>query len=280
MTTRKSDFIAYLQVTQDDLCLLDVCRALLQQGVQHFALFQPTHYWSGEPVPLKFHAELESVCLKLHSEGANVILNRVEVAPFISAKRIDTETKFRNHCLSVLRKMDFDHVLIVDGDELWVPGAFDTVRRYVHRGSRALCVGMIPVVGLPPYPVEGSKDFATVYIGPEVTFTCCRTPSVSITTLKNRLIYHFTGVRPTMDETILKHRRSGHYDDPRYDYEGWLKNRLPNLKPGDKNIHFYRSFQIWPKLRDWAPGELEKLPASVKNLCRSNTAESKSPATS
>jgi hypothetical protein len=261
---RAKNFIAYLQVVKDDLCLFEVCEALLKQGVIHFAFFQPSHYWSGEIVPDAHKEEILAIIRRLSAGGANCYFERRDVAPFIRPKRIDTETGFRNSCIARLRKLKFNHILIVDGDELWFPGSFAKVLRLVNLGARAISAGMIPVVGIPPYPVEGALDRATVYVGPGVTLINCRQPRiVHVSIIKEPLLYHFTGVRPTMEENILKHRRSGHYDDPAYDYEGWLKNRLPNLKPGDKDIHFYRNYQIWPGLRDWFPGEKELLPASV-----------------
>lgn len=252
----------------------------MREGVKYLAFFQPSHYWSGEPVPMEFFDDIKGVCDVLRAEGAACYINRVDVTPFLKPVRIDTETGFRNHCVDELRELGFEDILIVDGDELWVPGTLSLVQEQIDLGARAISVGMIPVVGLPPYPVEGALDTATVYIGPGVRLRCCRSPECPLVGIKKRLIYHFTGTRPSMDATVLKHKRSGHYDDPAYDYDGWLKDRLPNLKPGDKNIHFYRAMQIWPSLREWKPGELEKMPVNVQNLCRTNTEVSTSPATS
>jgi hypothetical protein len=66
-----------------------------------------------------------------------------------------------------------------------------------------------------------------------------------------------------MDEIIAKHRDSGHYDDPEYDFEGWLRNILPNIKPGMKNVHMYRGYQIWPEIREWTREEFDNIPSSL-----------------
>lgn len=260
---RPRDFVAYMQVVKDDICLQSVCNELWNQGVEHFAFFQPSHYWSGEVVPPEYTAELEAVLEHLNRLGANVYLERTSLEKFWCEMRIDTETKYRNYCIERLQKFGFKHVLIVDGDELWIPGALNRVRSIVARGAMAISVGMIPVVGIPPYPIEDAQDKATVYVDSRVRMEHCRKPKCPLFQVKDRLIYHFTGVRPTMQENIKKHERSGHFDDPKYDYAGWLAKGIWNIKPGDTNVHFYRHAQIWPKVRDWKPGEKEKLPKAI-----------------
>jgi len=122
---------------------------------------------------------------------------------------------------------------------------------------------MIPVIGLPGYPIEFAQDLAVVYIGGNLNFKSCRTPTIRQTIIPFPRIYHFTGTRRTMEETIVKHRRSGHYDDPDYDFEGWIKNILPNVQPGLKNAHMYKKYQIWPSVRDWRSDEVSQIPSSL-----------------
>jgi hypothetical protein len=66
-----------------------------------------------------------------------------------------------------------------------------------------------------------------------------------------------------MQEIIDKHRTSGHYDDPAYDFEGWIANTLPNAKPGLINAHMYRPYQIWPRVRKWTKYEIDDIPESI-----------------
>lgn len=260
---RPRDFVAYMQVVKNDICLQSVCNELWNQGVEHFAFFQPSHYWSGEPVPEGYTAELEVVLEHLKKLGANVFLERTPLRPFWRTERIETETAYRNYCIEKLETLGFKHVLIVDGDELWIPGALNRVRQLVARGAMAISAGMIPVVGIPAYPIEDSQDKATVYVKSSVRMRHCRAPNCPLLQIKDRLLYHFTGVRPTMSENIKKHERSGHYDDPKYDYKGWLNGGLQSVAPGKKNVHFYRTMQIWPSVRDWKPGEKERLPKEI-----------------
>jgi hypothetical protein len=74
-----------------------------------------------------------------------------------------------------------------------------------------------------------------------------------------------------MEEIIQKHKDSGHYDDPDYDFQTWLDKVLPNIKPGfvydwgngNIGLHFYKKYQIWPKVRHWMDAELSEMPKSL-----------------
>ena len=46
-------------------------------------------------------------------------------------------------------------------------------------------------------------------------------------------------------------------------FEGWLKDILPNVKPGLKNAHMYKKYQIWPSVRDWRSDEISHIPNSL-----------------
>ena len=74
-----------------------------------------------------------------------------------------------------------------------------------------------------------------------------------------------------MEECVKKHRRGGHYDDPEYDFEGWLKDKLPNIKPGMKDAHMYKPRQIWPRVRAWRPDELAAMPEVVRSYLGTET---------
>ena len=76
------------------------------------------------------------------------------------------ETRVRNASLKWVRKHGSHHVLIVDGDELWLRGTLNIVRAAAERGVAALALRMIPAIGLPALPIEGATDLAVVYIGP------------------------------------------------------------------------------------------------------------------
>ena len=258
-------FAVYMQVTQDDLCLLEVCRRLLSEGLRDFFLAVPNEYWSGEPVPQEKSDSLKPVIEALLAEGANVQVKHFSVADYRVANdsRIVVETRVRNDSLAWIRKQGFQHILIVDGDELWMPGTLDLIKPFINQGHSAISVKMIPVIGNPGYPVDDAQDVAVVYIGPKCNFRTCRTPTAQQTIIEQPRIIHFTSVRRTMEENIAKHRRSGHYDDPDYDFEGWLKDKLPNARPGMADAHMYKRYQIWKKVRAWRPEELAIIPSTI-----------------
>jgi len=260
-------YVAYLQVTKDDLCLLDVCNRLVEEGVHDFCFCQPDRYWSGEPIDAQDSAEVAKVAETLAAQGQTVhrkIFN-VDSFQFPGDTRILVETRVRNDSLRWIRSLGYRHVLVVDGDELWVRGTLSIVKGYVEQGHKAISVHMVPVIGQPGYPVDAATDVAVVYVGPDIVFKVCRSPYVPQTIVYRPLIYHFTGTRKGMEECVKKHRRGGHYDDPDYDFEGWLKDKLPNIKPGMKDAHMYKPRQIWPSVRAWRPDELAQMPEVVRS---------------
>lgn len=259
-------YVAYLQVTKDDICLLEVCQRLVDEGVRDFAFCVPDKYWSGEVINEADRKEVLRIIesLKLLNVTVHTQLIDVDSHVVTGQSRIQTETRVRNASVAWIKKLGYKHVLIVDGDELWIPGLFNIVKGYVKQGHKVVSVRMIPVIGLPGYPVEGATDLAVVYVESSCVFESCRTPFMQQTRVPRPLIYHFTGTRKTMEETIVKHRRSGHYDDSDYDFEGWIKNKLPNIAPGMKDAHMYTPYQIWPNVRAWRQTELDLMPATLR----------------
>jgi hypothetical protein len=262
---KNDEFVAYMQVTQDDLCLLEVCKRLAEEGVKIFFFAQPNEYWSGEAIDTVYTGEVDKVAEQVRALGLTVHQKTFDVKKyrFTGDDRLTVETRVRNDSLAWVRSLGYHNILIVDGDELWMRGTLEMLQPYIEQGHTAISTYMIPVIGLPGYPIEMAQDLAVVYIGGTIIFKSCRTPTVRQTVIPFPRIYHFTGTRRTMEETIRKHRRSGHYDDPDYDFEGWLKNILPNVKPGLKNAHMYKKYQIWPTVRDWRSDEIQQLPVSL-----------------
>jgi len=262
----KTTYVAYMQVTKDDLCLLDVCRRLMTEGVQDFCFCEPDRYWSGEAIEPADTEALAKVIETVKADGATVHHRKFHVEQFQVAldTRIQVETRVRNESLRWIRSLGYQHILVVDGDELWIPGTLGLIQKYVEQGHKAIACQMIPVIGFPGYPVDFATDLAVVYIGETVTFSSCRSPYIPLSRIPRSLIYHFTGTRRTMEETIAKHRRGGHYDDPDYDFEGWIKDVLPNIAPGLKNAHMFKPKQIWPTVRAWKKQELEQMPEAVR----------------
>ena len=267
-------YVAYLQVTKDDLCLFETCKRLMEEGVTTFFFAQPDAYWSGEPVEPEAQADVARIVAQLTDAGADCHCKTFQVADyrFDGDDRIKVETRVRNDSLSWIRSFGYERILVVDGDELWMPGTLKLIKPYADQGHGAICTYMYPVIGLPGYPVDTASDVAVVYIGNGVNFKSCRTPSCHQTLIGMPRIYHFTGTRRTMEETIKKHRRGGHYDDPDYLFEEWIEKVLPNIKPGfthkwpngQVGLHMYRRYQIWHNLRHWRVDEWQMVPDSLK----------------
>ncbi len=259
-------FAVYMQVTQDDFCLQEVCDRLFDEGCRDFFFAVPDTYWSGETVPAEKAATLQPIFEKVLARGASVHVKAFVVAKYRMShndSRLVVETRLRNDSIAWVRKAGFEHILIVDGDELWLPGTLDMIKPFVRQGSLAVSVRMIPVMGTPGYPVDGASDVAVVYIGPKCNFRSCRTPTVQQVIIETPQIIHFTSTRRTLDENIAKHRRSGHYDDPEYDFEGWMASKLPNARPGLKDAHMFKPYSIWREIRAWRPEELAIIPSTL-----------------
>lgn len=261
-------FAAYIQATKDDFCLFEVCHRLFVEGVTDFFFCVPDEYWSGRVTPPEDINQVTAIARKLADMGANANVKMFDVGKHRQPGRIlaDVETQVRNDSLQWIRDSGFEHIVIVDGDELWKKNYFLNMKKFVAEAKpEALALGMIPTIGLPGYPIDGAEDLATVYVGPGVKFKCCRGPDTNncIQLRDVRAIIHFTATRRTMQEIIDKHRTSGHYDDPAYDFEGWIANTLPNARPGMVNAHMYRPYQIWKVVRKWYRSEIEQIPHSI-----------------
>lgn len=269
-------FAVYIQATKDDFCLYEVCRRMMDEGAHDFFFCVPSQYWSGKATPLEEIAQVRSIADRIKAEGASVNLQVFDVSQyrFPGDSRIAVETRVRNDTLGWIRRSGFQHILIVDGDELWVKGLLEKVKDVVLT-SKPSCISapMIPVVGFPGYPVHQASDRAVIYIDGTTTFRECRSPATEHFLLNNGIVIHFTACRKTLQEVIDKHRASGHYDDPEYDFEGWIKNVLPNLKPGWKGAHMYRRYQIWPTVRNWTTEELTHIPQNLHQYLGEAVAE-------
>lgn len=260
------DFAVYMQANRDDLCLNEVCQRLFDEGLRNFFFCIPDEYWSGKPT---LETDIKQVLLaarKLRDQGANAETKVFKVGTFRfpGDSRITIETRVRNDSLAWVRQNGFNHICVVDSDELWPKGSVAVLTDVIKTSSPlAISLPMIPVVGFPGYPVNNAQDRVISYVGEGCIFRDCRTP-IGPVMYENRItVYHFTSVRRTMEETIEKHRQSGHFDDPDYDFAGFIKDTLPSVKPGMRNIHMFKRYQIWPEIRAWKPEDLAHIPRPI-----------------
>jgi len=259
-------YCVYTQAIKDDFCLLEVGKRMLEEGVSTFFFHIPDAYWDGRPTPQEDIASVQGVADSLRELGAEVNVALCNVAKYRQdGLRVNLETQVRNEAMNWITSSGFKHILIVDGDELWKRGLLNLVDKLVEKENPAvISTGMIPVVGLPGYPIDSARDKVTVYIRGDTRFSECRTPAGIQREIPGYLVYHFTATRKTNEEIVAKMRTSGHYDDPSYDFEGFIQNTLPNIKPGMRDVHFYKHFQIWPTIRVWTPSEFEDMPMSIR----------------
>lgn len=259
-------YVAYIQATCDDISLNEVVGRLFDEGIRDFFFCIPNEYWSGEINTEEGIEQVKAAAAILTNRGANVLTKVFDVSlyRFEGDSRIAVETRVRNDSLEWIRGEGIEHICIVDGDELWAVGTLDKIKGLVKKCQpHAINIPMVPVVGLPGYPIDRARDRVVSYVSGKIVLRDCRTPIGIQQPLDSTCVYHFTGTRRTMDEIVDKHRRSGHYDDPSYDFEGWIKNILPNIKPGMKNIHMYKNYQIWPAIRNWTLKEYMDIPESL-----------------
>jgi hypothetical protein len=259
-------YAVYIQATKDDFCLQDVCNRAMQEGISHFFFCVPNQYWSGKVTPPEDIAQIQAVHDELNRRGAKSQLTVFDVENYKAPgrPRIEVETHLRNDSLAMIQSAGFDHILIMDGDELWVPGLLKRVDDEVRRRQpQSLQCRMVPVVGLPGYPINDAKDTITIYIHSENRFRDCRSPLGMGFLMEFYGVVHFTACRKSLDEIAEKHRQSGHYDDPDYDMEGWIQNILPKVRPGMKNVHMFKKWQIWPEARNWTAEELNYIPSHL-----------------
>jgi hypothetical protein len=267
-------FCAYIQATRDDFCLYEVCERLIEEGVCDFFFSVPDEYWAGRPTPPEHIEQVRDIARRVRQLDVHVevMVHKVKTYRFAGDTRLRVETRVRNDALAYIRKKGWEHVLIVDGDELWKRGALSILKQVLERWHpTAINCRMIPVIGLPGYPVDGATDVAVVYINSSTPFQECRTPIGEQFRIVMPLVIHFTGTRRTMQEIIQKHEDSGHYDDPDYDFKEFIENVLPKVRPGYvhtypngmKGLHFYKRYQIWPGVRNWMDAEVAEIPESL-----------------
>jgi hypothetical protein len=267
-------FAVHVLAARDGFCLRESVASVLRQSATGLAevravyLHCPEELWSGKANPVENLDEVVRVADALRAEFPRVEFV-TETLPVrchreTGGRREELETRVRNSALARIRRDGHGHVLVVDSDEIWRKGTLERLVRGIraHRPASFSSL-MLPVVGLPGYPVDRARDKATIYIGPHACFFHCRGSCPIRRTLEGRNVIHFTATRRTMDEIVRKHRESGHYDNPDYDFEGWIKDVLPRIGPGLRGAHMYRPTQIWPEVRRWSAQEWSELPASL-----------------
>jgi len=273
--SKYGDYAAYLQATRDDLCLNEVCKRLFDEGIRHFFFCIPDEYWSSKSTPQSDIQQVLDAAAKLRELGAEALTKIFCVSDyrFHGDSRIAVETRVRNDSMSWVRQTGFTKICVVDSDELWPTGTLAIIKEVVDSTNPlAISLPMIPVLGFPGYPVDKATDRVISYVGQSCVFRDCRTPIGQVYYENRVTVFHFTSTRRTMAETIEKHRQSGHFDDPEYDFSYWIEQILPNVRPGftpkwpdgRTGWHMFKKYQIWNEIREWKTDELKyHIPPSI-----------------
>ena len=256
------DYVAMYLCIENDFCLEESIVALKSQGLKDAYIFHPKRYWSsGELAQEKAMTELASIAVKTSSMLVPMDEPKETVEP------IQIEGWMRNYALRFLRDRGWSDILIIDGDELWMPGTLEEVDNLLKPSPAKINLHLIAVAGMPGYPITSKGGEALVYVPTGVNISWGRSCGTGVVPSRtcNRSGLHFSMVRKTMEQLLKKCRLSAHYKQPGYDFEWWIKDVLPNIKPGATDVHCYRApTNIWPLVREWTAEEWALIPETLK----------------
>ena len=270
-------FAVQVQALRDDFAVAEVCRRLLEEQVPGAVeigavyLFCADATWTGERAGADDRASVERAAATVRAEhpSATLIVETFPIAPHRAgaARRIEVETNVRNAALARIRTDGWTDVLIVDTDEIWRRGTLralaELLLRPRWRRLQSVWTHLVPVLGQPGYPVEGATDKAYIYVRADGAFRWGRIPRGKTAQLPGWNLWHFTGTRTGVAELAAKARRSGHYDDADYNYERWLREVMPAIRPGATDVHMYRDAAVWPRVRAWRRSDLADIPSRL-----------------
>lgn len=261
LTALNFEYAAMILATKDDFCLKEVCQRLQEEGVKQIFIGIPDEYWNGNKNPESDIDQVVSIASSINARifHLNVSKHRAE-----GRHILETEGLLRNEFLQDIRKEGFEHVVVADGDEIWKRGTLKMIDRYVYDNRpTSIVTKMVPVAGLPGYPIEGANDWCMVYLNKDTKFNQCRSSEGEQHFFPRRQVIHFTATRKTMEEIIQKHRKSGHYGDCQYPFEDWFVHTLPFIKPGKKRCHPFTQWDAWPEARQFTKEEWNEIPESI-----------------
>lgn len=272
---RGLEFAVYVQAIRDDHCLHEVCARVLaeqrpgRETIGALFLFCPDEYWSGRVTPAEDRAAVAAVAARLQREWPAVDVRMVvqPVGPWRAGTtmRHEVESRVRNAARETIRASGYEHILVVDEDELWWRGALRRIAAKVRRKRPAAVWSlMVPVVGRPGFPVDGARDRAVVYIRATTGFAHGRWVDAPLTGIRGRWVIHFTAVKPTEAALVAKMNESGHYDDPGHRYADWVRVALPKIAPGFAGAGTIAKRQEWGAVRRWREAEWAEIPERLR----------------
>jgi len=262
---------------QDDFCLeeglLEVIRQARESGHEADPFIAiPALYRDGTSCVGDEVSRVEAIAAR--NKWA---VDRIDNSAWVNGglPRWKAEAELRNEAVRRVRERGYGRVLIADSDELWTPGCFGAVHALAESGAAQYVYhAFLPVIGLPGYPIEGALDTGLVYIDASLPFLYSRNvrdaegrhPGVKWVRTR-RQVMHFTMVRKSVEAVARKARRSSHYGETFYDYESWIRDVLPQIRPGMIDASFFNNpkmGQFWPLVRHFSPEEWGSIPAALR----------------
>jgi hypothetical protein len=217
----KHTYAAVVLAIKNDFCVEETVVELLRQGVQHAAIISPFKYWTDDsPQPAEDLEELSAI-----AQRTGALLVRADFkSPRTDYTPLHTEALYRNYAIELMLSLfpTVDYLLTVDADEFWMPGALAEVDALADSDPLTICLPGIPVLGVPGLPVAGAKDAILAATSRTVRFTWGRATEGPRQTGTIPVI-HFSTTRRTLQAVIDKCRKSAHYGDPNYDFDGWIE---------------------------------------------------------
>jgi hypothetical protein len=260
----KYKYAAICLAIKNDFCLEEAIVEAQRQGVNRVLIISPRVYWSDEsPQAPEDYTELVDISRRT---GATLYSARFKTN-LSQNNAIYTEALYRNFGVDLLKSdPTLDFILTLDADEFWLPGTLEQVDSLAEACPEGLRINFpaIPVIGAPGLPVAGAKDTVLIATSRNLKFQWGRSPTTQATVKAGTIpVIHFSATRRTLQEVIDKHRKSAHYDDPTYEFEKWIKDVLPNVHVGMRDVHMYVNPDVWPLVRAWTPEELALIPKTL-----------------
>jgi hypothetical protein len=151
----------------------------------------------------------------------------------------DEQTQ-RNYLLSVSRQQGHSGALIVDCDEVFLPGSIATIQSYIEsHAPKALRVPYLTFVRYADLCVAPPYESGLFYVDltSDVRFTWARACSMEPATMDTEqpLIAHFSYIRESDGDIISKFRSFMHSGDT--DWESWFDKYYRNFDIRMRNFH-------------------------------------------
>lgn len=278
--------LLHVMAAADDLCLEDAVRSVLQQAVPlresvEVVITIPDTLRDGSPNPPDNIAEVQAIAVR--NDWESELLTTSDIYP--SEDRPIAHAEERNLAVSAFRSR-FDYIIVLDSDELWMPGTLEKITRLAEANISALSVHYLPVLGSPGYPIDGALDELPACLRCDVEFRYARSwrmpgeyPEGFRWARAGAGAFHFTMVRRTREKLREKILTSSHYGEKHYHYDQWFNETFPLIKPGMTDVSYYADAKfrhVWPLVRHFTAAEWASIPEHLKAFLGQPTKETTS----